>query len=98
MHVMLVSLTRISLTVFVNTSWWDYEVNNNFQCSVLELFICLWWGINHFRYSLLMLVFFASENINRFYLGVCSLTLTYTGYLIYRISLQKNHRKWSGHY
>jgi len=42
--------------------------------------------------------FFASENINRFYLGFGSLILVCVGYLIYRISFQKIHKKWSDHY
>ena len=42
--------------------------------------------------------FFASESINRFYLGGGSLILTFVGYLIYRISFQKIYKKWSDHY
>lgn len=89
---MLVSLILLSLIVFVNISWKDYEVYNNLPRYFFNL-------LSTFGAILILLglafscwFIFASENKNRFYLWG-GLTLVCVGYLIYRVSFHKIHKK-----
>ena len=88
----------LSLIVSVNTSWRDcHEVNNNFSAILFNL-LSAFGGALTILDMAFSCWFFSSENINRFYLGFGSLILMCVGYLIYLISIQKIHKKWSDHY